>query len=297
MATLKQFIEAVNKIIQDDELTAIAGASNIAEAELTDEGLTRINEKLGGFLTKESAMNNVEIRDALKKEFYPLHKKTFLGNIDNHLSENVSVLFGDDKVTELDSIESTEDKIKRVIEWTKVLKKSKSNDEDLKKSLQTYQDKLEQSQKLHETALSEKDKEIVSLKNGHNQALVKSEFNRLTNSYELAEAYKLDGVKKAILDNIYTEINAKATLKLHPELGSISLYEKSDANVELYEGSKRIEIKDKLDSMMEPYLAKKPEVEKEKFRFDDKKPIEKQTGLSSLASDMKNRNKNDIFQG
>ena len=287
MATFKDLILALGSVVQDDELTAIAGASNISEAELTDEGLTRIKEKLGGFLTVESAMNNSEIKDKFKAELYPVHKKTFLGNIDKHLSDNVKVLFGDEKLAELLAVESTEDKIKRLVEWTHVLKKSKSKDEDSQKTIEGYKTQLEKAQSDHEDILKKKDSEIVGLKNGHNQALVKSEFNRLVNGYELAEAYKEDEFRKLVVDGVFTKLNADATLKLHPDLGTISMYDKKDPNLELYDGSKRVEIKPWLDTAMSPYLPKKPG-EKEKPRFPNEKPQFQQVGnLSALGEDLR----------
>lgn len=224
--------------------------------ELTPEQTEQATAALGNILTVEAAKNNVTLREQIKNEYYPVLKKHILNNVDKNLEQLVREIFGEDKYNELVSVDSTDQRIKRIHEWyTESLKETKGVDEKLKTTIDHLKKQVEQITSENEDKLKQKDEIIRTKEQEFTGKLLKGQIFQMAHKYDLADPYKDDLVRNAILETMWQELNGKATVKFN-EQGEIELKAKEDPNVDLYKDNKRLGVKDLIEPFLSPYLKK-----------------------------------------
>lgn len=285
---IKDLILAFNENINSNELATLAGASGLADIEVSDNTIEEIKTKLGALMSKEAAQNNPVLEDHFKKKLYPVIKGELLGNIDTDLYKNAKSLFGDDIENEFKDIEFTSDKIKKFTELTKTLIEKGSGDTKLKEVNSGLKKQIKELSESFNKDISKKDKEIKNINSGFNDLLIKKEFTSKMSSYNLGEKYNEDFVKKALFEDIFYKVQKQAKLTLS-ENGSIIPKNPENVELELFVNNKKIEdVKDIIDPLMQSYIVKKSGKPGEQSVY---KPTDKTAKMSTLAIDMHNRKK------
>ena len=188
MAKLKDFLLKLNETFANNELVSIAGASSIAEIEITDPTMTEIETKMSGLMSIEAAKNNHDLEDHFKKKVAGAIKGELLGNIDTDIMQTAKTMFGDDKANEIKDIEFTGDKIKKFSKFTKeAIERNGTGDEKIKtlniglnKQVADVRLEMEKKDKDHK-------KEIKKLNTGFTEKLIDKEFSATFHSYNLGE--------------------------------------------------------------------------------------------------------------
>ena len=224
--------------------------------DLNEDQLAQVSAALGNVLTVEAAKNNVQLREHFKAEYAPSLKKSILTNVDKNLEQMTRELFGEDKVTELLTLDATDQRIKKVHDWyVQGLTETKGADEKLKTSIENLKKQVEQITKENEVKLQQKDDVIRNKEQEFTGKLLKGQVFQLAQKYDLADPYKDDLVKNAILETMWQKLNGDATIKFS-EQGEIELKAKEDPNVDLYKDNRKLGVKDLIEPFLSPYLKK-----------------------------------------
>jgi len=267
---LKDLILTINEFVNSNELSALAGASDLQDLEVQDDTVSEVKTKLNGLMSMEAAQNNHDLETYFKKKLHPSIKGELLGNIDSDLLKVSKELLGEDSATLFEGLDYTGDKIKKFADHTKELLSKKSNDPKLKETLEQQRKQLEELSKGFETDLKKKDEEINQIKQDYQTKLIKKEFNSLMSNYKLGEKYQDEDFKAFIYDKKYKEVLDKAKLTLNDK-GSLIPKNKENPELDFYIGNKKVEsVKDILDPLMTDYIVKKPSGGNEKPQYKTK---------------------------
>jgi hypothetical protein len=255
MGKLKDVILEFNNQVNSNELSTLAGASGIADIEVGDETITEIKTKLSGLMSMEAAQNNHDLEATFKKKLYPTIKGELLGNIDTDLVNTAKDLFGEDAPDQFKDIEFTSDKVKKFAELTKGLIAKGANDSELKKLNEGLKNQIDELSKGFQKDLSRKDKEIQKINQGFNDRLIQKEFNSQAANYSLGEKYTEPFVKKALFNEVFSNVQKKAKLTLNDE-GSIIPMNPENSEMKLFIDNKEVDFKSLLDAELAPYIKK-----------------------------------------
>ena len=276
----KDLILEINKLVNSNELSALAGSSAFQDIEVQDDTLKEVQTKLSGLMTPEAARNNPELSEYFKKQLHPTIKGEILGNIDTDILQKSKTLFGDESVKEFEGIEYTGDKIKKVFELAQKTISSKSTDEKLKKVNDDLKKQLEEISNNFQTQLSEKETQLKQKDEEFKGKLIQNEFMKTLSNYKLGEKYSDDFIKESLYNKMFTEVQKKAKL-VYNENGQIALKRIDNPELDFYDGNKKVDsIKELLDPLMEPYIDKQPAKPGPNGSY---KPTEDKPKLSALA--------------
>jgi hypothetical protein len=254
---VKEVLRIVNEFLGIQELETIAAASSLDGVDVTEEGVTKVRDKLKSLYTEDAAFNNPAIRERIKKELYPSIKGELLGNVDTELDGVSKSLFGD-QADEVLREAFTKDKIKKFHQLTEKVLKSKLNDSEKQKLVESYANQINDLNKKHADDLTALQGEISKRDNEFKLALIKNKFKELTGTYKWQPAYEVPGIKDVLINNIFDKINQTVTLKMAPT-GEIEIFQKDDPTLRKYEGQKLIGIKDLVEPEVQPYITKAPQ--------------------------------------
>ncbi len=259
MAKLKDLILAINGFANSNELSALAGASGIADIEVGEDTINDVNTKLSGLMSLEAAKNNPELKVHFKKTLHPELKGELLGNLDTDILQQTRSLFGEDAVREFDNIEFTGDKVKKVFELAGKMAQSKATDDKLKGTVENLRKQLEEATNNLNAKLAEKENQLKTAHDEFKTKLIRERFNGLMADYKLGEKFSDPEFKEFLSNKMYGEVAKKAHLTFNDETGAIVVKDPSDVNLDLYANNKKVEsIKELLDPIMEPYVVKQP---------------------------------------
>jgi len=199
----------------------------------------------GGLLTKHSAKNDAEIASHYKVKYY----KT----IDNGLKRTLrSVGVTDEMIAELesepDTLKRLETALPKLVDITKnSVAPSGAKDEKYLKAVEEY-NKL---QKQYETTISDwqtKEKKWFSeLENKE----INWQINNQLGSYKFNDSLPSEDVKLIISNKLN---NSPYILKMNE--GKIGVYQKDNQDLVATKNNKTLEVKDVLDELASPYIAK-----------------------------------------
>ena len=224
--------------------------------ELNEEQAAAVTAALGNVVTVEAAKNSTALKEHFKKEMIGSLKGELLGNVDTALEQMTRDLFGDEKLVELKGIDFTKDRIKKVHDWyVDALKETKGVDEKLKGTVDNLKKQLETITKENEEKLKLKDEIIRTKEQEFTGKLLKGQILQMASKYELAEPYRDDLVRGAILETMWNKLNSEATIKFS-EQGEIELKQKEDANLDVYKDNKKLGVKDLIEPFLSPYIKK-----------------------------------------
>ena len=288
MPKLKDFLLDINNTLQNNEIEALAGASALAEIEVTDDLLTDAKTKLSSLLTVDAAKNNPDLETHFKKKNYGTIKGELLGNIDSDLLSSAKTLFGEDSADQFKDIEFTGDKIKKFAELTKtVIEKNGGGSDELKKLNQSLNEQVNALN--NEILKREKDAEKQLKKEGekYTNLIIDKEFDANFNAYPLGDKYKEPLFRNALRNDIKQKVTGIAKLTLSED-GKVIPRNPENAGLELFQGNKKIEsLKDLLDPFMKDHL-KVTQGPGEKSTYV---PAKEATKVSALAADLMSRKK------
>ena len=283
MAKFKEILLELNKTLNNNEISALAGASAIQDLEVGDETLTEVSTKMSGLFSLDAAKNNHDLEDHFKKKLHPTIKGELLGNLDTDLISTAKTLFGEESVSKFKDVEFTGDKIKLFGDLTKDKLAKGGNDDELKKLNGDLKQQITDLASNQQKELKKKEKEINDIKNGFTDKLIKKEFNSLLSTYNLGEKYQEDFVKKALHNEIYTKVQEKAKLTLS-ETGSILPRNPQNPEMELFIDNNPVtDLKPLLDPIMQPYVKANNKGETSKGTYT---PVAEDTNLSRQAKDL-----------
>ena len=253
---VKDFLREINKYLASNELEALASASSLDGAEITDDGFNTVTDKMKQFLTLEAAQNNSLVEDHFRKKLYPIIKGELLGNIDTEIDAVAKQLFGE-KASDILTATFTKDKVKKFNTLSQEVLASKLKDSDKQALLDQYAKQINDLQGKHADELKKKDEEFHKKESEFHTSIIKAKFMELAKGYKLQDAYQKPDIQNLLLSGFFDKIASQATLKLNPA-GEIEVYEKDDPLRQKFEGSKKIGVKDLLDPVMQDYINKAP---------------------------------------
>lgn len=252
MSNIKEVIKELSKLTNSNALSAAASATNINEVTFSDEDFSHIKTQLSGLLTEESALANPKIIESVKKSVFPLHKKTVLEQIENDIKP-----IGDKLGVDFSGAEFATDKIKLLstaIE-DKLLKGGNPDTEKLVKSLKDDKENLSKKLKQFETDFVPKT-ELDKISQGYKAKSLQRAFALKTNSFDLQDVYKDERIKKALVNEIWGEINNVARLDFSDDNETEIKVLQKDLDKELYVNNKPVKFDDLLTEKFLPYLKK-----------------------------------------
>lgn len=274
MKNLKDFLKELNEVLNVNEIEGFISAENLNEVEISEEGQEKIKGALENLMTVDGAKNNADLKKYFKEQLYPSITGEVLGNTDTELGKLVKQIFPDD-YDKFKEMEMTKDKVKWLV--NNIPNALKSDDKS-KEKIQTLQSELEKVNSELAQTNEQKEKEIESLKSEFYNTQIKGEFNRYLLSKEWAEPYSKDGVKKALINEVYNEVNGEAVLRYEDD-GKIGVYQKDNPELKYTRKGKPVEFNDLVDPKVDDYLKKSGEKPTEKPKLDlgsnRDKPIEK----------------------
>jgi uncharacterized membrane-anchored protein YhcB (DUF1043 family) len=268
MSNIKELLKELSKSLNSNALSAAVSASNINDVTFSDEDFSQIKTQLSGFLTEESAMANPKIIESIKKSVFPMHKKTILEQVENELSP-IGTKLGID----FSGAEFATDKIKLLsgaIE-EKLLKGSNPDTEKLVNSLKADKESLSSKLKQFETDFVPK-AELDKISQGYQAKSLQRAFALKSNSFDLQDVYKDDRIKRALVNEIWGEINSAARLEFSDDNETEIRVLQKDLDKELYVNNKAVKFDDMLTEKFLPYLKKSEPVKPVKQQ--DSKPTE-----------------------
>jgi hypothetical protein len=244
---LKEILKSLSTTLNISEFGNIEGDLNnidIADAVIVP--------KLQAVTTLDGAKNNSALDEYFKERHKSILRGEMLGPVDASIYATARQLFGEDKVKELEKLEFTKERIAKFNEFAVESLSKRMSDTEKQTLLKQYQDQI--------TALTQaKEKEVMDVKSlmtkqaqDFENSLIRNKVMEMANAYNWAKPYQDQEVKKVLVDTVYNKIQQKAVMKLNKDTGNIELWDKAKPDLMLYEGGKKIEIKD----LMEPEITK-----------------------------------------
>ena len=245
--SIKQILGVLNNQIDSVELNAAIKADNFeGEYAISEDGLNAIISQTQELLSIESAVANPSVIERINKESYPKHMKSALSKVE----EKLKPIY--DKVgVDYSSAEYLSDLIGEIeakIDESASKGDNKGVIESLNKELREAKEALDNKDEEFNSKIQERDA-------GYLAERIKDKFTLQANQYKWADAYSDLDLKKAILNQKWEKINAKAHLKLSED-GEILLMQKDMPDKELYNGNKIETFQSLLEPELEPYLKK-----------------------------------------
>ena len=243
---LGTFSEAINS---NELAQAVKARSFDGEYALSDEGLLAIEAQTKELMNVEAAIRNPTVKETLAKELKILHKKSFLSKVEEDLKPTFEALGMDTS-----DVEFLSDKAGDIAEQIEMLKAAKptSGNAELLASLEN--DKKELAKQIQNIEFDWQNK-LNDQQSTFEEKRLKDQYMIKATSKQWAKVYQDDRVQKGILDSVFDEIQAKATLRLSED-GTINLFDKEFPDKEAYDGNKKIEFQSLLDQALDPYIAK-----------------------------------------
>lgn len=214
------------------------------DKELTEDQAQSVKNALLNLMSKEAAKNNPEIIEAVKSEYFPVHKKTVLKDFEDKikpLADKLGVsLEGKKFADEMFSAVTKAIEEKGLPKSDEIVESLKSERQKLSEQLEST--KTEYEQKLKEIQQSQRNKELFR------------EFENKFNNYNLADSYKDEFVLKSLKKSLWEDITSKAHLDLSDE--GIKVFEKEMPEKELYLNNKKATLETLLEPKISSYLKK-----------------------------------------
>jgi len=262
--SIKTILETLNNQIDSNELTTALKADKFeGEYALSDDGITSIIDQTKGLLSVESAINNADIIEKISKDLYPKHMKSALSKVEENLKPVLDKLGID-----YSSLEFVSDAIKDIGPKLGELTSGDKQDliDSLNEDLRLSKEALTTQGTEFEDQLKQRDHDILKDKL---QTIYKSK----ATEKQWADAYNIPDVKDAILNQVWSKINAKAFLKL-TDTGEIVPMQKEFNDKELYDGNKVATFQSLLEPELDAYLKKsdptKPIVKDDNKQYSEK---------------------------
>jgi hypothetical protein len=232
---IKKILETLSNQIDSNELTAAVKADNFeGEFAISDDGLSSILSQTKDLLTVDSAVANPIVVKKVNEESYPKHMKTALLKVEAPLKaiyEKLGIEVSSDEFVS-DKISEIKDKIE-AIEQSSAKGENKEVIDALNKELREARESLENKDSEFEQKLREKEEAFV-------QKSIRAKFDLKANQYNWADIYSDPDLKRALIEQKWNKINAKAHLKLD-ENGEILPMQKDMPEKELYlEGGNQV---------------------------------------------------------
>lgn len=295
MAKLKDLILAINESVSSNELSALAGASGLADIDVQDDTINDVKTKLASLMSIDAAKNNPDVKAHYKKLLHPELKGELLGNLDTDILQQSRSLFGEDVVKEFEGLDFTGDKVKKVFELSQKLAQSKSSDDKLKSTNEALRKQMEELTQNLNSKLADKENELKNAHNEFKSKLIKERFNGLMADYKLGEKFSDPDYKEFLANKMYQKVTEKAHLTFNDD-GAIVLKNPSDVNIDLYENGKKVSsIKELLDPLMESYVVKQADPKPgQKPQHIPVVPGNSARKLSAYAEDLRNRHNDEL---
>lgn len=255
MPKLKDFLLKLNETFANNELVSIAGASAIAEIEITDPTMTEIETKMSGLMSIDAAKNNHDLEDHFKKKVAGAIKGQLLGNIDTDIMQTAKTMFGDDKANEIKDIEFTGEKIKKFAQFTKESIESKDPGDEKIKTLNLGLNKQVADVRLEmEKATKDHSKEITKLNTGFTEKLINKGYSAAFNSYTLGDKYQEPLFRDALHDKVKKDVLSVSKLTLSDD-GEVIPKNPDNIDMQLFLQNKEVNtLNGVMDSIMAPYI-------------------------------------------
>jgi hypothetical protein len=268
-----ELIKAIGNQIDNTELSAAIKADNFdGEFAMSEAGLNSAKEQVSKLLTIESAIANPDVIERINKESYPKHMKTALGKVEaplKELYETYGVDYSDAEFIS-DKIDDLKEKLSEAVSKGD----NKSVIETLNKELREAKESLDKKE-------SDLENKINEVRNEYAMKDLRRTYELKANDYQWADVYSNPDLKKAILNQKWDKLNAKAHLQLSED-GTIQVMQKDMPDKELYEGNKVMTFQSLLEPEISDFLkksdskqGKKPSEPKEKVQ-DDLTPKQKE---------------------
>jgi len=243
---IKTILETLNNQIDSNELTTALKADKFeGEYALSDDGITSIIDQTKGLLSVESAINNADIIEKISKDLYPKHMKSALSKVEENLKPVLDKLGID-----YSNLEFVSDAIKDI--GPKLGELTSGDKQDLI-------DSLNEDLRLSKEALTTQGTEFEDQLRKRDEDILKDKLHTIYKSKatekQWADAYNIPDVKDAILNQVWSKINAKAFLKL-TDNGEIVPMQKEFNDKELYDGNKVATFQSLLEPELDAYLKK-----------------------------------------
>lgn len=269
-----ELLKSVGNQINHTELNAAINADNFdGEFALSEDGLTSAKTQVSKLFTLESAINNQEVIERISKDLYPKHMKSSLSKVEGKLKPLYDKLGIDYSEAEFlsDKIGDLEEKITQ-----------SASKGDNKEVIETLNKELRDAKAALDTKDEEFNLKIQERDSSYLAERLKDKFTLSANQYKWADAYSDTDLKKAILNQKWDKLNAKAHLKLSDD-GNILLMQKDFPDKELYNGNKLETFQSLLEPELEPYLQKS---DPKKVNKSEPKPREVEGDLTPNQKSM-----------
>lgn len=243
---IKTILETLNNQIDSNELTTSLKADKFeGEYALSEDGITSIIDQTKGLLSVESAINNADIIEKISKDLYPKHMKSALSKVEENLKPILDKLGID-----YSNLEFISDAIKDIAPKLGELTKGDNQEliDSLNEDLRVSKEALTKAEEGFQDQLKERDNDILKDK-------ILTIYKSKATEKQWADAYNIPDVKDAILNQVWSKINAKAFLKL-TDNGEIVPMQKEFNDKELYDGNKVATFQSLLEPELDAYLKK-----------------------------------------
>ena len=243
---IKKILETLNNQIDSNELTTSLKADKFeGEYALSDDGITSIIDQTKGLLSVESAINNADIIEKISKDLYPKHMKSALSKVEENLKPVLDKLGID-----YSELEFVSDAIKDIGPKLGELTSGDKQDliDSLNEDIRVSKDALTKAEETFQDQLKERDNDILKDK-------LRTIYKSKATEKQWADAYNIPDVKDAILNQVWSKINAKAFLIL-TDNGEIVPMQKEFNDKELYDGNKVATFQSLLEPELDAYLKK-----------------------------------------
>ena len=286
MGKLTEILSALNAQIGNDKLGELITTEAVTAIEIDDEAVTDATTKLKGLLTIDAAKNNTDIQAFVRDQIKPAMRRDLLGNIDVELLQASRDLYGDEATSTLSAIEFTSDRVKKFAQMAKDQLSKGVNDKKLKEINDGLKNQINKINAEFATKIEAKDAEVIKVKKGFTDKLIKNKVTSMLSSYKYGEKYDEDFIKQALFDDVFRKIQKQAKLTLSAD-GTIVPKNPENPELDIYVNNNKVtELKEIIEPLLEPFIKKsdgrKPEV-------DGKYVKAKDTEMTQMAKDLISR--------
>jgi len=289
MGKLIDILSAINAQIGNDKLGELIKTEAVTAIEIDDEAVTDATTKLKGLLTIDAAKNNTDIQAYVRDQIKPAMRRDLLGKIDVEILSAARDLYGDEATSKLNDIEFTNDRVKKFTQMAKDQISVGSKDTKLKEINDGLKNQINKINAEHAHQIEAKDAEVVKVKKGFTDKLIKNQVTSMLSSYKYGEKYEDDFIKKALFDDVFSKLQKQANLTLSKD-GTIVPKNPENPDLDIYVNNNKVtELKEIIEPLLEPFIKKsdgrKPEV-------DGKYVKAEETEMTQLAKDIQSRRGN-----
>jgi hypothetical protein len=246
MPKLIDLLKVVSNQINNNEVSAALGASEPFAVDISEDEFNAASTQIKGMMTLESAVNNVEVANAIK----PKVKTEIEGDLKRELK---SSMYGnlETKIEGLGDKLGIDLKGKRLDDQIDSLSKisigSGSNKE------------YEALQSEFSTFKEQAVKEVQEYKDNLSDFKINTTLQTKMSSIPLAKPYQDERVKSSLYNDVINEVRSKAVVKVD-DRGQVTLFNPENPEMKLFgENNKELGINDLIDPLMQPYIQATPE--------------------------------------